>query len=41
MIAQKNTNIEGYKIYFKALKKRQDDLVNEKREKMERECLEL
>ena len=41
MIAQKNTNIEGYKLYFQSLKNRQDDIVNEKREKMERECLEL
>ena len=41
MIAEKNSNIEGHRIYFASLQRKQNQAVQEKQEKMERECLEL
>ena len=41
MIAQKNSNIEGHRIYFASLERKNKEIIREKQEKMEQECLEL
>ena len=41
MIAEKNSNIEGHRIYFASLERKNKQLVQKKQEKMEQECLEL
>ena len=41
MIAQKNSNIEGHRIQFAALERKNTEIIRRKQEKMEKECLEL